>query len=212
MGVLYANNASATLASDITNSSTSLSVATGKGALFPSTSGSDIFYATLSNSSMSVEIVKVTARNGDVFTIVRGQDGTAPQAFFAGESVELRLTKAVLDGLKTDALTNPSITGGYTETVHSFSGTTPTLSPANGSIQTWTLTGSSTPTLGSWAAGQSLTLMIDDASAYTVNWGSVGITWKTDGGSAPTLNTVGYTVIQLWKVGVAIYGARVGNA
>jgi hypothetical protein len=29
---------------------------------------------------------------------------------------------------------------------------------------------------------------------------------------APTLNTTGYTVIQLWEVGGAIYGARVGDA
>jgi hypothetical protein len=36
--------------------------------------------------------------------------------------------------------------------------------------------------------------------------------WKTNSGSAPTLNTTGYTVIQLWKVGDQVYGARVGDA
>jgi len=40
----------------------------------------------------------------------------------------------------------------------------------------------------------------------------VGVTWTTDGGSAPTLNTSGVTNIVLWKVGTAIYGARVGDA
>lgn len=114
-------------------------------------------------------------------------------------------------------LTSPTITGailnaGYTESVYAIGGSTPALSPANGSIQTWILQNGSTPTIGTWASGQSLTLMIDDGSAYTVNWTSMAITWETDSASAPTLSTAGYTVIQLWKVGTVIYGARVGNA
>jgi hypothetical protein len=121
-----------------------------------------------------------------------------------------------LDGVQTltnKTLVAPTINDGYTEEVYAIpSSTTPALSPTNGSIQTWTLTGNSTPTAGTWAAGQSLTLMVDDGTAYTITWTSVAVTWKTDSGSAPTLNTSGYTVIQLWKVGSTIYGARVGNA
>lgn len=110
-------------------------------------------------------------------------------------------------------LSGPTINDGYTEEVYAIpSSTTPALSPTNGSIQTWTLTGNSTPTAGTWAAGQSLTLMVDDGTAYTITWTSLAVTWKTDAGSAPTLNTTGYTVIQLWKVGATIYGARVGDA
>lgn len=104
-----------------------------------------------------------------------------------------------------------TLNGGYTEQVYAVSGTTPALSPTNGSIQTWTLSGSSTPTAGTWAEGQSLTLMVDDGTAYTITWASLAVTWKTDSGSAPTLQTTGYTAIQLWKVGSTIYGARVGN-
>ena len=100
----------------------------------------------------------------------------------------------------------------YTEVVFAVTGTTPALSPTNGSIQTWTLSGNSTPTAGTWAAGQSITLMIDDGSAFTVTWSSLAVTWKTDAGSAPTLNTTGFTAITLWKVGAVIYGARVGDA
>lgn len=112
---------------------------------------------------------------------------------------------------------SPSFSGavlndGYTEEVFAVSGTTPALSPTNGSIQTWTLTGNSAPTAGTWATGQSITLMVDDGTAYTINWSSLAVTWKTDAGSAPTLNTTGYTVIALWKVGTVIYGARVGDA
>jgi hypothetical protein len=119
--------------------------------------------------------------------------------------------------LTTPTLTAPTITGailndGYTEEVFAVTGTTPALSPTNGSIQTWTLSANSTPTAGTWAAGQSLTILIDDGTDYTITWTTVAPVWKTDGGSAPTLNTSGDTVIVLWKVGSTIYGARVGDA
>lgn len=100
----------------------------------------------------------------------------------------------------------------YTEGTFVVTGTTPALSPTNATIQTWTLTANSTPTAGTWANGQSLTLMIDDGTARIITWTSVGVTWKTNGGIAPLLNTTGFTVIQLWKVGGVIYGARVGDA
>jgi hypothetical protein len=120
-----------------------------------------------------------------------------------------------LAGVQT--LTNKTIeagvlTNGYTEEVFAVTGTTPALSPTNGSIQTWTLTGNSTPTAGTWADGQGVTLMVDDGTAYTITWTSVAVTWKTGGGTAPTLNTSGYTAVALWKVGGTIYGARVGDA
>lgn len=120
------------------------------------------------------------------------------------ERIGLPATNGAASGL--------TLVDGYTEEVFAVTGTTPALSPANGSIQTWTLSGASTPTAGTWTAGQSITLMIDDGSANTINWTSLAVTWKTDGGSAPTLNTSGYTVVALWKVGTTIYGARVGDA
>lgn len=100
---------------------------------------------------------------------------------------------------------------GLAETVYALSTTTPELDPANGTIQTWTLTGNSTPTKAAgWAAGESMTLMVDDGSASTITWTTVAPTWLTDSGSAPTLSTSGYTTIILWKVGTTIYAATVG--
>lgn len=119
------------------------------------------------------------------------------------------LTSPVLDTATASGLT---LNDGYTEEIFAVTGTTPALSPTNGSIQTWTLSGNSTPTQGTWANGQSLTLMIDDGTAFTINWTSLAVTWKTNGGVAPTLNLTGFTVIQLWEVGNVIYGARVGDA
>lgn len=114
--------------------------------------------------------------------------------------------------LSGKTLNSVVLNDGYTEEVFAVSGTTPALSPSNGSIQTWTLSANSTPTLGTWNAGQSITLMVDDGSAFTINWSSLAVTWKTDGGTAPTLNLTGFTIITLVKVGSIIYGARVGDA
>ena len=110
-----------------------------------------------------------------------------------------------------DYIVNPDsiFSGSVTEAVYSLSGTTPSINPALGTIQNWTLTASSTPT-SAIATGQSVTLMIDDGTAYTITWPSV--TWLTDGGVAPTLNTTGRTAIVLWNVSSVLYGARVGNA
>ena len=83
------------------------------------------------------------------------------------------------------------------------------ISPTNGTIQTWTLGANRTPTLGTWDAGESLTLMINDGTAFTVTWTTMGIVWV--GGTAPTLATSGFTVIELWRVGSTYYGALVGN-
>jgi len=106
------------------------------------------------------------------------------------------------------SLTSPSITGTILEDVYALSGTTPALNPDNGSVQTWTLSGNSTPT-DSLSSGEAITLMIDDGSAYTITWPT--ITWVNNAGSAPTLATSGYTVIALWKVSTTLYGALVGD-
>jgi hypothetical protein len=91
-------------------------------------------------------------------------------------------------------------------------GATVNLDPNNGSIQSWTLGASRTPGQANWATGQSMTLMIDDGTAFAVTWTTLGVVWKTNAGVAPTLATTGFSVIVLWKVGSTIYGARVGDA
>ena len=115
---------------------------------------------------------------------------------------------AVVLNTATQTLTNKTLTG-YTETVFAISdGASVDLDPANGTIQTWTLGASRSPTATNFAAGQSMTLMVLDGTAYTITWPSV--TWV--GGSAPTLDTTKYTVIELWKVSTTLYGALVGAA
>jgi len=115
-------------------------------------------------------------------------------------------------------LTDPAIIGTILEDVYTISdGAAFEIDPGNGSIQLITLGANRTPKATNFAAGESVTLMVDDGTDYALTWtdatfGGSGVVWKTDGGSAPTLNTSGYTVIVLWKVSTQVYGARVGDA
>ncbi len=132
-----------------------------------------------------------------------------------GEDVKTLATKAEVDGKVSatgGAASGLTLNDGYTEEVFAVTGTTPALSPTNGSIQTWVLSGNSTPTAGTWASGQSMTLMVDDGSAFTIDWASMSITWKTGGGTAPALLTTDYTPIELTKIGTTIYGWLAGDA
>jgi len=96
MGILINNNAGSKLGTAIDSSQTSLTVTSGDGAKFPDTSSGGYFYATLSEG-LNVEIVKVSARATDSFTVVRGQDGTAGHAFTTSARFEQRWNKAQID-------------------------------------------------------------------------------------------------------------------
>ena len=128
---------------------------------------------------------------------------------------------ATLTGTETltnKTLTDPAIIGTILEDVYTISdGAAFEIDPGNGSVQLITLGANRTPKATNFANGESVTLMVDDGTAYTLTWtdatfGGSGVVWKTDGGVAPTLNTTGYTVMVLFKVGGQVYGARVGDA
>lgn len=110
--IRVANNATSTLASGITNSATSVTVAPGDGAKFPSLTGSQYFKATLVKATGEIEVVKVTAKATDTFTIVRANEAVAgastAYAFSAGDKIECRFTAGTvadeLDRLDAAAL------------------------------------------------------------------------------------------------------------
>lgn len=91
------NNAVSKLASSLTTGATALSVTAGQGGLFPALTAGEWFPVTLVNAVGMLELVKCTARTGDVLTVVRAQEGTAALAFAAGDRVELRMTAAVIE-------------------------------------------------------------------------------------------------------------------
>ena len=122
-------------------------------------------------------------------------------------STDTLVGRATTDTLTNKTLTDPFITGTITEDVFAITdGAAVDLNPANGSIQTWTLGANRTATAASFNAGESMTVMVNDGTAYTLTWPTT--TWV--GGSAPLLATTGFTVVELWKVSTTLYGAIVG--
>lgn len=156
---------------------------------------------TIAYSSNTLTGVQPTLVSG---TSIKTVNGTS--LLGSGDVTTGDVTTTGTQTLTNKTLTAPTLSGavlndGYTEEVHTLTGTA--LNPANGSIQIITLSGNTTFT-DSLSAGQSIILGIDDGSAATVTWPT--ITWTTTPASAPTLATSGYTWVTLWKVGTTLYG------
>lgn len=154
-------------------------------------------------------VTSITAGTGLSGGTITGTGTIAIDSSVVTLSGTQALSNKTLNGATTD--TTFTLGGALDEKVFAVTGTTPALSPQNGTIQTWTLSASSTPTAGTWNEGESMTLMINDTSSvYTVTWTSLPVTWV--GGSAPTLIPGGgFTIIEFWKVGTTVYGALVGQ-
>lgn len=110
----WTNNARSTFASGITNVALSLTVAAGEGARFPAFTAAASGDITLSDASGNIEYVRCTNRAGDVFTIVRAQQGSAARAWLAGDRVSLRVTKGALDSFNEIGLEKSTVAAGGT--------------------------------------------------------------------------------------------------
>ena len=73
---LVRNNSFSTLATSVSDVSTSITLEAGQGSRFPviAEGSGDYFYVTLINVSNQFEVVKVVATATDVFTVTRGQE------------------------------------------------------------------------------------------------------------------------------------------
>jgi hypothetical protein len=171
--------------------------------------------------------VTITApATGSTLTIADGKTLTANNSItLAGTdatTMTFPATSTTVAGLgitqtftAVQTLTDPAIIGAITEDIFTITdGAAFEVDPGNGSIQLITLGASRTPKATNFAAGESVTLMVNDGTAYTLTWtdstwGTGGVIWV--GGTAPTLATTGYTVIEFWKVSTQVYGALVGS-
>lgn len=149
---------------------------------------------TLTNKTLTAPVI-ATISNGGTVTLPTG--------------ARTLVARDTTDTLTNKTLTQPIVDGTVVEDIFAITdGASVDLSPANGSIQTWTLGASRTPVVPTnWTAGQAITLMIDDGAAYTLTWTAVPVVWLSGGGTAPVLAASGYTKVVLWKVGSVYYGA-----
>lgn len=95
MNLLFANNASTTLASGISAGATTIVLATGNGAKFPLPGAGEGFFMTITDASTQLtnEIVLCTTRTGDVCTVQRGQQDTTAVSWNAGDIIAQLVTK-----------------------------------------------------------------------------------------------------------------------
>lgn len=126
------------------------------------------------------------------------------------------MTLGLAASVSSRTFVDPVISGCIKDGIYTITdGAAFEIDPSNGAIQLITLGDNRTPKATNFANGEAIALMVDDGTAYAITWtdttfGASGVSWLTDGGSAPKLETSGYTAIVLLKTGDQVYGARVG--
>lgn len=96
---IYANNAKSTLLGTLNAGDLSITLAAGTGPLFPTGLTTGQYFLVTVESAGLVEIIKCTARTGDIITVAasgRAQEGTTAQTFPVGSIVEMRVTRDTL--------------------------------------------------------------------------------------------------------------------
>lgn len=194
MPQVFANNAYSTLAVGLSAGDTTLSVATGHGARWPTIAAPDFCYTTLENASGTIEIVEVTAHSAgaDLMTIVRGQQGTSAASWAIGDLVEMRSTKVEMGAWEQDiddlqasrALKAGDVYAG----THNFTGATMTVAAPSA------------------AAHPARKQDVDDAKTYAdqLAFGALGLPGQTgNGGKALATNGATPSWVTVAKPDVA---------
>lgn len=189
MGLKFSNFAKATVATPPTGTGgLAFTVAAGKGALYASLAGGDYFYGVFTNAAKSAyEVVKITARTGDGFTIDaagRGLDGTTALAWNTGDIFYVPLTKSMLSELWSSAILALSVLTPAADRLAYFTGA------ATAALTTFTASARSILGLdiaakgdlitGSGAAAAAVTSVGADGTVLTANSASTGgVSWGT---------------------------------
>lgn len=173
--IKFTNNFSAPLASGISAGATSITLASGYGASLTNYTGGEYEYLTIYNAAGSVEIIKVTARSGDVLTVTRGQDGTVAQAWLANDKVASRPCRAAMnDALQVNVAKANVDSQVFTGTPSLPTGTIGVTQTAGDSSNKLATTAFVTPAIASAVAS---------VSASIPNPIGVGQTWQDVKGS-----------------------------
>ena len=106
MKIKFSNNASTTLFSAVTVGDTQIVVSPGGGSLFPELTDGNFFMITVVDAQGNLEIMCVTSRNVDTFTVNRAQENTPARAFPEGSVVELRLTAGSIGEIASQLTTD----------------------------------------------------------------------------------------------------------
>lgn len=158
MQQLFANNTASTLAVAATAQQTTIQLAAGTGSRFPAPDAGQFFVLTLTdaNTRMLNEVAWVTAINGDVLTVERGQEGTAALAWNAGDIAQMLWTAGGangmlqgtgnLDGLASAAASRDNLGLGNASTADF--GTTPNTVADGGALAALTAQVNQTPVPG----------------------------------------------------------------
>lgn len=108
---IFADNASTTLAGAISPTATTLNVAPGTGAEFPTPGVGQQFALSLTDAltGQQNEIMYCTAIAGDVLTVTRAQEGTIAQSWLAGDIAENRWTAGQAASMVQQVALNPAV-------------------------------------------------------------------------------------------------------
>jgi hypothetical protein len=135
--LLFANNAGSTLAGAINNTTTTLNLAAGGGALFPNPSGGQYFVITAVDAATGLlrEIMWCTGRSTDTLTVVRAQEGTTGLSWNAGDFIQNLWTAGQAAAMYQASQTPTSIVY-YGVDVGAVNAMVSTVTPVIGSLTT----------------------------------------------------------------------------
>jgi hypothetical protein len=186
-----------TLASGISNSAASMTVATGAGSALMggvtlAAGNVDIFTVALDVDTQNEEIVFITAVSSDTFTIVRGQAGTSAISHTGGATVKHVLTSSDLNFYTAGVATaDASIPNSLVTAKGDIIGASASAVPDNLAVGTngQVLTADSTQTLGiKWATPATADLTINAKTAnYSLVAGDVNKLITMSSASTTTL-------------------------
>ena len=195
-GTAYALTVTTTSTTSLTigTGSQSLTVATGLGFL----PGMEIMVASTASPTnrMAGSVTSYDSGTGALVVNVTTAGGSGTIATWT-------ISPTTIANFNAQTFTSLTLAGTVTETPYALSGTD--VDPANGTIQSKTLSGTWTVT-SSLADGQSVLLHITKG-AHSIVWPTM--VWVY---GAPTLSSTVVSVVILWKVGSTLYGCYAGPA